>query len=83
MDNINILCEKRDFLKLYLLYTIACLNVKMSCAQINDFKKYESHVAFQILVLAGGRVKEFDSPQNLLNNVSSAYYEMARESFIV
>jgi ATP-binding cassette subfamily C (CFTR/MRP) protein 1 len=31
----------------------------------------------KILVLAGGRVKEFDTPKNLLNNVSSAYYEVS------
>jgi ABC-type multidrug transport system fused ATPase/permease subunit len=35
------------------------------------------------MVLSGGRVREFDSPDKLLANASSEYYEMAKESFIV
>ena len=37
----------------------------------------------KILLLDTGKVKEFDSPQSLLNDVSSAFYSMAKDAGLV
>ena len=34
----------------------------------------------KVAVLAGGRVMEFDSPRNLLQDSGSAFYKMAKEA---
>ena len=38
---------------------------------------------FRILVLDKGKVKEFDSPKNLLNNKTSVFYGMAKDAGLV
>ena len=37
----------------------------------------------KILLLDAGKVKEFDSPQSLLNDFSSAFYSMAKDAGLV
>ena len=37
----------------------------------------------KILVLDGGKPKEFDTPENLLANRNSSFYHMARDSGLV
>ena len=37
----------------------------------------------KILVLDGGKLKEFDTPENLLANSSSFFYQMAKDSGLV
>lgn len=37
----------------------------------------------KILVLDGGKLKEFDTPENLLANPSSLFYSMATDSGLV
>ena len=38
---------------------------------------------YRILVLNNGEVQEFDSPQTLLQNTSSAFYAMAKDAGLV
>ena len=37
----------------------------------------------KILVLDAGRVKEFDSPQSLLDDATSVFYSMAKDAGLV
>ena len=37
----------------------------------------------KILVLDGGRLKEYDTPENLLSNSSTLFYHMAKDSGLV
>ena len=37
----------------------------------------------KILVLDSGQVREFDSPENLLSNHQSLFYQMAKDSGLV
>ena len=37
----------------------------------------------KILVLDGGKLKEFDTPENLLRNQHSLFYRMAKDSGLV
>ena len=37
----------------------------------------------KILVLDGGKLKEFDTPENLLANSRSFFYQMAKDSGLV
>ena len=37
----------------------------------------------KILVLDGGKLKEFDTPENLLANHNSLFYRMAKDSGLV
>ena len=37
----------------------------------------------KVLVLDSGKLKEFDSPENLLANTQSLFYQMAKDSGIV
>ena len=37
----------------------------------------------KILVLDGGKLKEFDTPENLLANSNSLFYHMAKDSGLV
>ena len=36
-----------------------------------------------ILLLEAGKLKEFDSPENLLDNPNSAFYSMAKDAGLV
>ena len=36
-----------------------------------------------ILLLEAGKVKEFDTPENLLDNPNSAFYSMAKDAGLV
>ena len=38
---------------------------------------------FRILVLSNGEVKEFDSPQTLLQDPNSMFYNMAKDAGLV
>ena len=37
----------------------------------------------KVMVLASGKILEFDSPQNLLDNRKSAFYGMAKDAGLV
>ena len=37
----------------------------------------------KILVLDAGKVKEFDSPENLLDDATSSFYSMAKDAGLV
>jgi len=40
-------------------------------------------LTFRILVLQGGEVKEFDTPQSLLADTNSVFYSMAKDARLV
>ena len=37
----------------------------------------------KILVLDGGKLKEYDTPENLLANYNTLFYQMAKDSGLV
>ena len=41
------------------------------------------NILFRILVLSEGEVKEYDTPQALLNNQKSVFYAMAADAGLV
>ena len=61
------------------------LRAKRACLRV--FKKEETrHREFNyylISTLDAGKVKEFDSPENLLENPHSAFYSMAKDAGLV
>jgi ATP-binding cassette subfamily C (CFTR/MRP) protein 1 len=67
----------------YLNLLISFLRFKMSTVFMITHNIEKTMKCDIIIVLESGLVKEFDSPDNLLNDKSTAYYEMAKESGLV